>query len=694
MIIILTAFVSFCAGVIVLHGNPRRFPNQIFSFYSLFTVVWFLTVYQGATSEVRFSEIDTWFPWRRLNGALTAFFPWLVSLLKESIVTAEDKKWQTMVRSWPWFALGGLLAALSYTKSFIFVDPSSGLWTRGTAYLVYNILICSAFAFLALRSYFQMRGQVGLMRIETQFLPLNMAVTYFAVTAVASVSNLAGLPEIKRVLFFVFLGAFVLAAWATATTRVFNARQVLLSLGQRMVLTFFLSSVVYGLWHFSKSADDRRPLTLFISLVFCSAAAFWLDRKSRSFLDLGGERVRADTRRLVIDISLKEASPDKLISQFEAILRVRWNTEFATLLSDHGEAFHSHELELRKENSVCRALCELGWATPESLARGRKTSPVDDLQRFITAHRLGIIAVSPRGSHSPSVIIALGHKNISWPYTYPEIERLQDIAELMDNILTRSRLAAQAALTAKMEHLAMMSRGLAHDLKNLITPISSFLIHTDEHFPPDSPEAEVHAAARRSVRIMTDYVREALFFSERLAPNFQAVDLARLFHTVSEITASRAAHRRISVSFSGEYPASLVADTVLLQRMLGNLVSNAIDASRPGQAVTISVSQPSSTKVRFQVKDEGSGIAPENLSRIFDPYFTTKEFGDDVRGFGLGLTICQKIAHLHGGTIFVDSEVGRGTTVSVDLPSAPTPLPGNEPLLDGGSNSRHSNLPR
>ena len=68
------------------------------------------------------------------------------------------------------------------------------------------------------------------------------------------------------------------------------------------------------------------------------------------------------------------------------------------------------------------------------------------------------------------------------------------------------------------------------------------------------------------------------------------------------------------------------------------------------------------------LSDRGSGIAPELLDRIFDPYFTTKEFGEDVRGFGLGLTIARKIAGLHGGTIRVDSSLGRGTTFTVELP--------------------------
>ena len=65
-------------------------------------------------------------------------------------------------------------------------------------------------------------------------------------------------------------------------------------------------------------------------------------------------------------------------------------------------------------------------------------------------------------------------------------------------------LTAQAALEAKLDHLALMSRGLAHDLKNLLTPISSFLVYTDSQYAPASEAGEVHAAAKRSVRLMTE----------------------------------------------------------------------------------------------------------------------------------------------------------------------------------------------
>ena len=71
----------------------------------------------------------------------------------------------------------------------------------------------------------------------------------------------------------------------------------------------------------------------------------------------------------------------------------------------------------------------------------------------------------------------------------------------------------------------------------------------------------------------------------------------------------------------------------------------------------------------MRVVDQGEGIPKENLSRIQKPYFTTKNRGDENRGFGLGLAICRKIVNLHGGNLNIASVLKKGTTVQVDLPT-------------------------
>ncbi len=572
-------------------------------------------------------------------------------------------------RTLPWFGAGAVLAIICYTDSYYPSDTVPTNQKHGPSYTLVSLVLAAMYVVLVGQSWFQMRRQAGIRRIEMQFLVLYAAFAALFAVSLAYFAAVLHVTELRRVTPFAVICLYALAAWAIAYYRIFDVRQVSLSLGQRVGLLVFLA---LGILFSSRGLAlfMPQPAAIILSVAVFSAAAFWLDRRSRDWLSLGGERAIAEMRRDTIEIARLEPHPEKLAAQFEKFLRDQCQTSYAALLVDQGEAHTAGRLQFAKNRPGYAALAEKGWTTPESLLRRRSTPGLDDLRAFLAEHSLGLMVASPRGSPNPTLIIALGTKTNEWPFTYPEVQRLQNIAELMDNILTRSRLTLQAAVRARMEHLAMMSRGLAHDLNNLITPISSFLVHTDGRYASGSPEGEVHAAARRSVRIMGDYVREALFFSERLTPRFERVELGRIFQEVCAVTATRAAERGVAVVGVPEYDGPVTADSVLLQRMLANVVGNAIDASGRGQTVTLSATLGRSGFLCLRVADAGCGIAPDNLARIFDPYFTTKKYGDDVRGFGLGLTICQKIVQLHGGTVAVESELGKGTTVTLNLPLA------------------------
>jgi signal transduction histidine kinase len=143
----------------------------------------------------------------------------------------------------------------------------------------------------------------------------------------------------------------------------------------------------------------------------------------------------------------------------------------------------------------------------------------------------------------------------------------------------------------------------------------------------------------------------------------QAAELAK---------ASRKKHVEVITDVPEEVVAEL--DEVLLQRMVANLISNAIDASAEGSEVRVELTRLAKTEasrdwVRVRISDRGEGIRKEDLNRVFTPYFTTKNRGDENRGFGLGLAICRKIVNLHGGNLSIASQLKKGTTVQVDLPT-------------------------
>jgi signal transduction histidine kinase len=141
-----------------------------------------------------------------------------------------------------------------------------------------------------------------------------------------------------------------------------------------------------------------------------------------------------------------------------------------------------------------------------------------------------------------------------------------------------------------------------------------------------------------------------------------------------------AERKDVRVSFTGPSVVIIEMDEVLIKRLVCNLLSNAIDASRPGAQVLAQLSvlpesDPNRDWYRLRIIDFGEGISEENLQRVFTPYFTTKNTGDGKRGFGLGLAIARKIVHLHGGQLSISSKENKGTMVQVDLPSRLSPVP-------------------
>jgi signal transduction histidine kinase len=227
---------------------------------------------------------------------------------------------------------------------------------------------------------------------------------------------------------------------------------------------------------------------------------------------------------------------------------------------------------------------------------------------------------------------------------------------------------------------------MAHDLNNLLTPVWTLLQLSSESGNVEPLDDELLPVALRNVNTMRAYIKEALFFSENLRPDLQFGRLDLVIHQAADLAK---ASRKKEVEVQPDTPdeALVEMDEVLIQRLIANLIANSIDASPSGSQIRVQLERLARSEShrdwwRVRVIDQGEGIPKENLSRIFTPYFTTKNHGDQNRGFGLGLAICRKIVNLHGGQLSISSQPRKGTTVQFDLPSRQakhTPAPVVQP---------------
>lgn len=227
--------------------------------------------------------------------------------------------------------------------------------------------------------------------------------------------------------------------------------------------------------------------------------------------------------------------------------------------------------------------------------------------------------------------------------------------------------------SAKLATMGEMAASIAHELNNPLATISLRLESLLEQTPEDNPQHRSLKIIAQETERMANLVSALLQFSRRSGQQISTIDLKDEIAGTLELVNYRLRNHR--VEFAQEIAADLPpihADRQQLRQVLLNLINNAIDAMREqgGGRLFIRASAiggaEAPTGVAVEIADSGPGIPPDLLTRVMEPFFTTKAEG---KGTGLGLAICKRIVEEHRGTLTIDSEVGVGTRITITLPS-------------------------
>jgi two-component system NtrC family sensor kinase len=238
---------------------------------------------------------------------------------------------------------------------------------------------------------------------------------------------------------------------------------------------------------------------------------------------------------------------------------------------------------------------------------------------------------------------------------------------IIEDISARVQLEEQLQISEKMASIGLLAAGVAHEVNTPLTGISSFTQMLLQGAEPDDPRTKVLEKIERQTFRAAKIVNGLLNLARPAQTDSSAVDVNAVINDVLALLEHQLRTGRIQVRKElSATPLLVQGIEYKLQQVFLNLFLNARDAMPRGGWLTI-VTRDGDAGTAIEIADTGSGIPPEQLSRIYDPFFTTKEIG---KGTGLGLSITYGIVQEHGGTITCDSSLGQGTRFVLSLPVA------------------------
>jgi nitrogen fixation/metabolism regulation signal transduction histidine kinase len=252
--------------------------------------------------------------------------------------------------------------------------------------------------------------------------------------------------------------------------------------------------------------------------------------------------------------------------------------------------------------------------------------------------------------------------------TADELRRLVDDFNTMTSTLASQR--AELARTHQLKAWAEMARQVAHEIKNPLTPIQLAAehlqrVHEDSKRPLGAVFDQCVTTILRQVRLLRQIAGEFSTFAAEPVARPTVVAVPELIEeVVAPYRPGLGRQHRIDVHTAADLPAVLV-DRTLVARALTNVIENALQAMPDGGRLHIAAERTGAA-VQVAISDTGVGMDKESVRRAFEPYFSTK-----TAGSGLGLANAKRNVELCGGTMTLESEAGRGTTVTLTLPAAP-----------------------
>jgi two-component system, NtrC family, sensor kinase len=241
---------------------------------------------------------------------------------------------------------------------------------------------------------------------------------------------------------------------------------------------------------------------------------------------------------------------------------------------------------------------------------------------------------------------------------------------IVDDITERMELESQLSQAEKMSSIGLLAAGVAHEVNTPLAVISSYAQMLTKQISGDAKLSPLLEKITRQTFRASEIVNNLLNFSRTSATEFSAIDLNKIITETLTLLEHqlKISHIKVETDLYTGLPL-IHGNSGKLQQVFLNLFLNAKDAMA-GKGGTLHISTANGDAVQVNISDSGAGIAPEHISKIYDPFFTTKNAPREgqSRGTGLGLSVSYGIIQEHAGKIRVDSKPGQGTKFQLEFP--------------------------
>ncbi|MGZ3568223.1 MAG: GAF domain-containing protein [Thermodesulfobacteriota bacterium] len=248
-------------------------------------------------------------------------------------------------------------------------------------------------------------------------------------------------------------------------------------------------------------------------------------------------------------------------------------------------------------------------------------------------------------------------------------EELKTFSRQMEEKIQRTtadlrKTEAQLIRSEKLAALGQLAAGIAHEIRNPLTSINILIHSLTENFPPEDSHREDLKVIEEEIDRINEILDRFLRFAKPAPPLLERTEVASIFEETLQLIRPRMEKQRVHVQKQFEVLPIILMDREQIKQVALNLLLNAVQAMpRGGTLMLRGENSKDGQWIKISIRDSGIGIPDEDMNRLFDPFFSTRE-----GGIGLGLSIAHRIIDQHHGKIEVESALGKGTLFTLWLP--------------------------